>query len=65
MVSDFMVIIVVLVNIVLEVSIDVFVWEGLLVNIFLGGVEIIFDGMGSSDIDLFMFDGEIVDYVWF
>lgn len=65
MVSDFMVIIVVLVNIVLEVSIDVFVWEGFLVNIFLGGVEIIFDGMGSSDIDLFMFDGEIVDYVWF
>lgn len=62
--SDFTVITVAPVNIAPEASIDVPAWEGLPANTFPGGVEIIFDGTGSSDTDSSTSDGEIADYVW-
>lgn len=62
--SDFTVITVAPVNIAPEASIDVPAWEGLPANTFPGGVEIIFDGTGSSDTDSSSSDGEIADYVW-
>lgn len=62
--SDFTVITVAPVNIAPEASIDVPAWEGLPANTFPGGVEIIFDGTGSSDTDSSTSDGEIAGYVW-
>ncbi|MEC8747072.1 MAG: hypothetical protein VXX73_02080, partial [Pseudomonadota bacterium] len=62
--SDFTVITVAPVNIAPEASIDVPAWEGLPANTVPGGVEIIFDGTGSSDTDSSTSDGEIADYVW-
>jgi len=62
--SDFTVITVAPINIAPEASIDVPAWDGLPANTFPGGVEVIFDGTGSSDSDSSTSDGEIADYVW-
>ena len=62
--SDFTVITVAPVNIAPEASIDVPEWDGLPANTFPGGVEVIFDGTGSSDSDSASSDGDISDYVW-
>ena len=62
--SDFTIITVAPVNIAPEASIDVPEWDDLPANTFPGGVEIVFDGTGSTDSDSTASDGEIADYVW-
>ncbi|MFZ8198944.1 DUF1566 domain-containing protein [Alteromonas portus] len=62
--SDLTVITVAPVNIAPEASIEVPEWDDLPANTFPGGVEIVFDGSGSSDADSTSTDGEIADYKW-
>ena len=62
--SDFTVITVAPVNIAPEASIEVPEWDDLPANTFPGGVEIVFDGTGSSDSDSIATEGEIADYTW-
>ena len=62
--SDVTVITVAPVNIAPVASIDVPAWDGLPANTFPGGVEIVFDGTGSSDADSTSTTVEIADYVW-
>lgn len=62
--SDFIIIIVSLVNIVLVVDIFVFEWEGFEENYFFGGVEVIFDGLVSIDEDVSDLSDVISEYSW-
>lgn len=62
--SDATVITVAPVNIAPEASIDVPQWNGLSANTFPGGVEIVFDGSGSTDPDAASSESSISDYSW-
>ena len=62
--DDLTIITVAPVNIAPVASINVPEWDDLPENSFPGGVEIIFDGTGSSDADATATEGEIADYAW-
>lgn len=62
--NDFTVITVAPVNIAPEASIKVPEWDNLPANTFPGGVQIVFDGSGSSDADSTSTDDEIAGYAW-
>ncbi|MDY6975629.1 MAG: DUF1566 domain-containing protein [Pseudomonadota bacterium] len=62
--DDFTVITVAPVNIAPVASVNVPQWDDLPENTFPGGVEVVFDGTGSSDADSTESEGGIADYEW-